>query len=395
MKQISNSFLQKLLILVSIAPCIEVGISVPGFPDMSDYFDISDGMTQMTVAYNFYGIVIACMFQGPISDSFGRRRLMLIGNAIMAAGAVGCFIAESIEFLYLSRFIQGVGASAAIVLSTAIVADRFEGKEAAKIYGLIVSAMTIFMAAAPLAGSFINEVIGWRGNYLIVALVSIASWVFTYLYLPETLKTPEKLNVIKTSKDYTKLFTTIRFWVATLIPSLNYAGYMGFVTLAPFLYMETYNLHIAEYALHQTFLILSFSITSMKIGSAINKFGEIGTVYAGVFSCMLGSVTMIIIALMPHQSPYLVTLSMIVFAIGAALSRNVPFAKAMECYPEIKGTSSSAMMAIRMGTVSVAISIMSSIFNGYLTPVALSLIVISICMIILAVRMKKSFKFQS
>lgn len=395
MKTISNSFLQKVLILAMIAPCIEVDISVPGFPDISDYFNISDGMTQMTVVYNFYGLVLACMFQGPLADSFGRRSMILIGNIIMTIGAIGCATAESIEFLYASRFIQGFGASSSMVLTTAIVADRFEGKDAARLYGVIASVMTILMATAPVIGSFINETIGWRGNYSVVALISALSSIFIYAYLPETLKEPTKLNLVKSFRDYSKIFTTIRFWIAALIPSLNYAGYLCFVTIAPFLYMEAFNLYIGEYALHQAIIVLSFSLTSMKTGSAINRFGEVGTVYLGVFLCVAGGALMSAIGFVAEQSPYLVTLAMMLFAAGAALSRNVPFAKAMGCYPEMKGTTSSAMIALRMSVISVIMSITSGLFNGKVIIIGYSLTIIGLCMTILAVRMKKSFTFQT
>ena len=99
-----------LLVISLLTCCVEVDISVPSFPDISDYFNISDGLTQMTVALNFFGFCLSSVVYGPLSDSFGRRKVMIIGNAIMMLGACGCAFAPNIEFLLCSRLLQGIGA---------------------------------------------------------------------------------------------------------------------------------------------------------------------------------------------------------------------------------------------------------------------------------------------
>ncbi len=69
-----------LLILSIIACCIEVEISVPGFPDIANYFNVSDGVVQLTVAYNFLGFCLSALFYGPLSECYGRRKVMIVGN---------------------------------------------------------------------------------------------------------------------------------------------------------------------------------------------------------------------------------------------------------------------------------------------------------------------------
>ena len=105
-----------LLILSLIACCIEVDISVPGFPDMGRHFNVEDGIIQMTIAYNFLGFCLGAAIYGPLSDAYGRRPIMIWGNAILLLGAIGCVIAPSIPFLLATRLIQGIGASASLWL---------------------------------------------------------------------------------------------------------------------------------------------------------------------------------------------------------------------------------------------------------------------------------------
>lgn len=396
MQKPSNIKLKYLLVLSLLAPCIELDISVPSLPYIANYFGISAGMAQMTIVYNFYGLVIACLLQGPLSDRFGRRNIMLIGNGIMTLGAIGCVTSQTIELLYASRLIQGIGASASMVLTTTIISDRFESKEAAGLYGVLASVLTIAMSSAPIVGGFINEAVGWRGNYFVVAIASAISLLMLFLYLPETLKMKKKLNISQVFKNYASIYTDLRFLSAALIPSLNYAGYLSFITVASFLYMDTYKLHITHYALHQAAIILSFSIVSMNTKQIILKLGELQTVYLGVGLCLLGGSLIIALSSITELfSPYLTTISMVIFATGCALSRNVPLAKAMETHPNIKGTTSSAFITLRMGIVSIFTSIVSMLYSGKLFLIGCILFTCAIGMILLAFYMKNNFKFMT
>ena len=224
-----------LLILSLIACCIEVDISVPSFPDMGRYFHVEDGTIQMTIAYNFLGFCLGAAVYGPLSDDFGRRPIMIWGNAILLIGAVACVISPSIPFLFFARFIQGLGASASAVVIFAMIADAYPAKDkAAQLVGSMNAVLTILMATAPIAGGFINEAVGWRGNYSIVALISLISWICLVFFLPETRNAFEDLRFSKIKKDYQQLITNRLFLSASIVPSLSYAAYLAFITKLPF-----------------------------------------------------------------------------------------------------------------------------------------------------------------
>ena len=273
------------LLVVSLLTCsVEVDISVPSFPDISDYFNISDGLTQMTIALNFFGFCLASGVYGPLSDAFGRRKVMLIGNAIMLVGAVGCALAHSIEYLLFSRFIQGIGASTSAVVAFAMVADVYSEEKSAKLVGTMNSLITVFMSIAPIAGGFINESIGWRGNYSVIATLSVASWFMLYLWLPETKASFNPLRYNKIIADFQTLFTDSRFMLASLVPSIFFAGWMSFVSCGSFLYMETYDLPIMYYALHQGCIIAVFSGVSLYAGQILQTIGEKNCVFVNTLN---------------------------------------------------------------------------------------------------------------
>ncbi|WP_065094703.1 MULTISPECIES: multidrug effflux MFS transporter [unclassified Wolbachia] len=379
-----------LLILSLIAKFIEIDISVPSFPDMVRYFNVSEGTIQLTIAYNFLGFCIGGLFFGPLSECYGRRRIMIIGNTLLLVGAVGCVFAPSIFWLLISRFVQGIGASTSVVVF-AIVADSYKGDEAVKFIGIMNSVLTVVMAIAPVLGSFINEIVGWRGNYATVAILCLISWVLLLLALPETKKDRDIFSLKKTMKDYRKLLSNPRFVTLSLMSSLFSAAYMSFITCGPFLYMKTFGLSSTIYALHQGAIVGCFSFISLFAGKILQKLGAIKCVIFGTSVGAIGSLLLVIFSIIVPHSFYLVTLSMIIFSIGCAICQAVVFNASLNVFPKIKGTASSALSFIRAFIMAIFIGLTSYIYNGQTISVAvlvLSAIVLELVFTVYLLRLK-------
>ena len=132
-----------------------------------------------------------------MSDSYGRKKTILIDNLVLLLGAIGCMISPTIEILIFSRFIQGIGAATAVVLVPVIIADVYQIVEAEKFYKISNAVLTIFTAAAPVAGGFINDAFGWSANFTFVAIVEFFAWLMLVLFFVESKKDVyKKFNVI-------------------------------------------------------------------------------------------------------------------------------------------------------------------------------------------------------
>jgi len=368
-----------LLILSLVACCIEIDISVPGFPDMARYFSVSDGMIQLTIAYNFLGFCLASVCYGPLSEAYGRRNVMVAGNALLLIGAALCVVAPNITLLLVARFIQGIGAATSAVVAFAMVADAYQGDKAVKFMGIMNSILTTLMAVAPVVGSFINEAVGWRGNYGIVALVCLISWILLLLMLPETRPTRERFSLSKVVADYKQLLASRHFMSASMVPSLLYAAYLTFVACGSFLYMETFGLSIIAYALHQGFIVATFSFVSIFVGRLIDKFGSQTCVNFGLTLVILGTLLLVALSIVAPNSPYLMTAFMSVVAVGDAIVYAIIFTASMEIFPGIRGTASSTIMAMRALVVSVAVGCISYLYDGQPLSVTLVMLCILIC----------------
>lgn len=136
------------------------------------------------------GMGLGTLVAGPLSDSFGRRRIIVIGSVIYCIAAAAAYFAPTLETMLLSRVIQGLGVAAPRVVSLALVRDLYKGREMARVVSFAMMIFTLVPAIAPLAASGIIAAFGWRSIFLTFILFSGVSLVWLMARQPETL-TPE------------------------------------------------------------------------------------------------------------------------------------------------------------------------------------------------------------
>lgn len=376
-----------LMIFALINSCIELEISAPSFVDITQQLYTTEVMVGLTITYNLVGFCIASLIYGPLSESLGRRRTMLIGNGILAISAAACVIAPSIEWLLVARFVQGIGAATSAVVVSAIIADVYSAKKAAKLYGVMNTIFTSIMALSPVLGGFINSAVGWRGNYGVVALVCIVSWVLLYFFLPETKKTFEKIKFGKIIRDYKYIVANFYFLSASSVPSLLYGCYMAFVAIAPFVYMEVFGLTLINYTLHQAVIVATFALTSFFGGSITDFFGTKKTIWTALAITIIGSSLMLL-----SSGPYSLSASACFFSIGSALLYPIIFAHSIDIYPELRGTASSAIMALRYLLCSAVTGLATYFYSG--SSFSIAIITLSVTLFVTALTLTFAHKVQ-
>lgn len=376
-----ETYLPFLLMLSLVACCIEVDMSVPSFPDLGRYFAVSDAAIQMTVALNFLGFCIAAFLYGPLSDAYGRRSVMLWGTLFMLVGAVGCTFATSLPMLYVCRILQGIGAASGPVVAFAIIADVYQGEKSAHIIGNMNAFLTTMTAIAPVAGAYVNLSIGWRGNYGVVALVTLFAFVTLFLYLRETQTERQPMHGKQILKDFIRIHRHPLFLIASLAPSLMCAGYFAFIAAASFLYLEVFHLSLTQYALYQCVIIATFSFVSMMSGRILSKLGAHKMLQLAVALCISSNIALVILGYQTHQSAYVFTFLMSLSATGFALIYPVIFSYSLEIFPEIKGIVSSALMSLRSLLCALGVAITSMLYQQTL----ISLVIPMFCINMLGI----------
>ena len=137
--------------LTAFAP-MSIDMYLPSLPAIGVGLGASAAQTQATVAAFFGGMAVGQFFYGPASDRFGRRGPILVGCAIYVAASVLCALATSGQMLIAARFVQALGGCAGGVVARAIVRDRFNHTETARVLSLLTLIMGLAPILAPLLG---------------------------------------------------------------------------------------------------------------------------------------------------------------------------------------------------------------------------------------------------
>lgn len=147
----------------------------------------SPNRAQLIITSFVLGMGIGTLFAGPLSDSFGRRRVIVAGSALYCLGAALAWAAPSLETVLAARILQGLGAAAPRVVSLALVRDIHSGRRMARVVSFAMMIFTLVPAAAPLLGAVIIETAGWRSIFAAFIGFSALSVVWLVLRQPETL----------------------------------------------------------------------------------------------------------------------------------------------------------------------------------------------------------------
>ncbi|WP_050528708.1 multidrug effflux MFS transporter [Pseudorhodobacter aquimaris] len=147
----------------------------------------SPNNAQLILTSFLLGMGLGTFFVGPLSDSYGRRQIIVLGTLLYCVGAVAAYFAPTLEMMLLARVLQGLGAAGPRVVSLALVRDLYKGRQMARVVSYAMMVFSLVPAVAPLAASGIISVFGWRAIFATFILFSLASMSWLLIRQPETL----------------------------------------------------------------------------------------------------------------------------------------------------------------------------------------------------------------
>ncbi|MBO0915368.1 multidrug effflux MFS transporter [Streptomyces laculatispora] len=217
--------------LTAVAP-LATDMYVPGFPSMGAALHASSAAVQLTLTAFLAGLVVGQLLIGPMSDGWGRRRLLLSGVAGFILFSLLCAVAPNVELLTAARFLQGVAGAAGMVLARAVITDCFRGADVPRYFALLSQIIGIAPIAAPVIGGAVLSFSTWRTVFLVLAVIGVLLRAAVLRKVPETLP-PER-------RHSGGLAGTLRT-MGTLLTHRAFMGYvlvLGFTSAALFAYIS-------------------------------------------------------------------------------------------------------------------------------------------------------------
>lgn len=372
MKNYCNITLMSIIAIMYATVCMETDIYVPAFPDMKIFFDTTAEAIQQILSFNFIGICLGSLLFGPLSDSFGRKRILLLGLTLFSISSWCCWMVTQFDLFLLCRFLQGLGAAAPMVVSFALLLESYEPKMVAQLCGALNIFITGVMAAAPILGSYLNIHFGWQANFLVIALLATLSLIGSMLFVAETLPVKErnKFSIISIVKNYGTVLTSFTYMAGSFACYLMFAGMMLFIANLSIIFMEYLGVPKETYAYYQASPSITFAIFSLLSIWIIQKFGIYKTKIAGVIITLIG--TILLIATSAFQpNPVLICAAMVVYSIGITLAAPIYGMEAANVFPQMRGIATGMSNALRFVIIAGLVGIGGMLFDGSILPVAI------------------------
>jgi len=180
------AFIPLVLAMLSMVGPFSIDTPFPAFPQMRDEFGVGTKQLQLIVTAYMLAFAAMSIFHGPLSDSLGRRPVMLTSVAVYAVASAACTFAPTFELLLAGRVLQGLSAGGATIVSRTVIRDMYEGAQAQRLMSRVALIFGLAPAIAPIVGGGLLQVGPWELVFGFQVLLGVVLFVVTAIVLPET-----------------------------------------------------------------------------------------------------------------------------------------------------------------------------------------------------------------
>lgn len=234
--------------LTAIGP-LSIDMYLPAFPVMGEDLNAEGGQVEQTLATFFIGLALGQLVYGPLSDRFGRKPPLYFGLGLYALASLACALAPSVEALQGWRFVQALGGCAGMVVSRAVIRDRCDPRAAARAFSLLMLIMGVAPILAPLLGSMLLGLAGWRWIFAVLAVFGIVVLVCVDRLMTESLpqESAPPLRWRSVLVQYGATLKDSQFMGYTLCMALIQAGMFAYIAGSPFVLIDLYGVPAEHY----------------------------------------------------------------------------------------------------------------------------------------------------
>lgn len=324
---------------------ISVSLYIPSLPSLAADLGATAESANLTLSLLLVGLAGGQLLYGPLSDRFGRRRVLIAGLTVYLLASVLCAVAPTIEALIAARILQGLGACAGPVLGRAIVQDVYGRDRAAKALAYIGMAFALSPAVTPIIGGYLQVWFGWRANFVFLAAVAAIVWLAVWWLLAETNRDrdPTALDPGRLVRTYAMLLKTPEFVGYLVSLAAIFAGLMTYVAVSPFVFIESLGLSPDVFGLLNVFNVMGLITGNLVAGRLTQRLGIRRMVLTGLVLALAGGILMVATALAGLFSVAAIVVPLMVFTMGMGIVYPNAMAGAMAPFPRAVGSASALM----------------------------------------------------
>jgi len=382
---VNNRLLIFILAALSMLGALSIDAYLPALLSIARLFSATPAAAQQTLTAYLVAFAFMTLFYGTLSDSFGRRPVLIVSMLLYVLSSIGAGLSNSLGMLILFRFLQGLTAGAGGVIGRAMVGDLFTGADAQRVMSYISVVFGLAPAIAPILGGWLLASFGWRSIFAFIALFSGLLMLLCIRELRESLPVEKRhpFHFRPVLLNYLRVASCAPFMLQAFSIGFGFWGIMMYVGSAPAFVINILHLHETDYGWLFIPLIGGMTAGSWVAGRCSHRFSAstiIGTGFAIMVAAAIANLAYAL--LVPAAIPWAVVAPMC-YCFGMALATPAMTVRALELFPRHRGLAASMQSFIFMALFAGGSGVICPILFGsawkLAAGVAVGVIISAIC----------------
>jgi DHA1 family bicyclomycin/chloramphenicol resistance-like MFS transporter len=340
----STAFTVLLGALIAISP-FAMDIYLSSMPSMGASLGTTATRVQLTLSVYMYGLGAAQLVAGPLSDRFGRRRVLIAGIAVFAAASLACAAAPNVEALIAMRLVQALAVAVCGTVPRALVRDLHSGDDAAHLLSLMGVVLGVAPIVAPIIGGQLQVAFGWRSTFAFVTLYALVALVAVWRGLPETLRDADHRAIAPATmlRNFATCFASRVYVGYFLVACFAFCGLFAFLAGSSFVFEAVMGHGAREFGFLFGAVMLGNVSGAVISSRVVRRFGIDRVIRVAASLALVAGASMAALAWMDVRHPAAVVVPMFVYMIGLMLTAPQAMAGAMTPFPRMAGAATSLL----------------------------------------------------
>ncbi len=349
------------LVFITGLSILSLNMFLPSLSNIAQAFQADYGIVSLSVS-GYLGITaVLQLIIGPLSDRFGRRPVLLSSLAIFILASLGCMLASNIWAFLAFRVMQGVIIVGG-VLPYAIIRDSAPEQAAASQMGYVSMAMAVAPMLGPMLGGALDELFGWRSNFLLFTALGLMAFALCWMDLGETNRNPSE-TFRKQFQAYPELFRSRRYWGFTLCVTFSVGTFYIFITGVPLVTESIFDLSPTVLGFYIGTISAGFALGSFLSGRYSKRYPLTTMMIAGRLVACAGLMAGLTLVLMGFLNAFSLFGTTVFVGLGNGLTMPSANAGALSVRPRLAGSASGLKGALAVGGGAVLTSIAAVILT--------------------------------
>lgn len=362
---------------------LAIDMYLPAFPEIAADLGAGASQVQLSLTACILGLALGQLVAGPLSDTFGRRRPLLVGVVVFTVASLLCAFAPSAYALAGLRLVQGLGGAAGIVIARAVVRDMYSGIEMARFFSLLMLVNGLAPILAPLVGGQLLRVTSWRGVSLVLGLIGAVLLVASAFGVRETLPAHNRRtgSLGETLRTFRALLGDRAFVGYSLSSALAFAAMFAYISGSSFVLQDVFGVSPQTFSLFFGINALGIIVVGQLNARLVERAGPRRLLAIGLSCTALGGVAVAVSAIIgAGLAGLLPALFLAVASIGMVAPNATTMA--LSGHPETAGTASALLGVMQFSAGALAAPLVGSAGTGTALPMGLVMGVLSVAAVL-------------